>query len=99
MATLAIDGAERVDDQPHGALQGAGATTEIVSLRPGEIQGRQFDLDAAGTLPVDRLVADAYHALRRSGAVRPEGGGLHWARPRISRSSAPSKVCGTVPCP
>lgn len=34
---------------------------------------------------------------RISGAVRPEGSDLHRARPRISRSSAPSKVCGTVP--
>ncbi|MFC9005599.1 type 1 glutamine amidotransferase domain-containing protein [Streptomyces microflavus] len=57
---LATDGVERVElDQPRGALQGVGAKTEIVSLHPGEIQARQFDLNAAGTFPVDRLVADA----------------------------------------
>ncbi|MFF9275602.1 type 1 glutamine amidotransferase domain-containing protein [Streptomyces griseosporeus] len=57
---LATDGVERVElDRPRGALEGAGAKTEIVSLRHGEIQARQFDLNAAGTFPVDRLVADA----------------------------------------
>lgn len=60
---LATDGVERVElDQPRGALQGAGAKTEIVSLHHGEhgeIQARQFDVNAAGTFPVDRLVADA----------------------------------------
>ncbi|MGX1546607.1 type 1 glutamine amidotransferase domain-containing protein [Streptomyces adustus] len=71
---LATDGVERVElDQPRGALQGAGAETEIVSLRSGEIQARQFDLDAAGTFPVDRMVADAsvddYHALLLPGGT------------------------------
>ncbi|MEU5314296.1 DJ-1/PfpI family protein [Streptomyces sp. NPDC021562] len=71
---LATDGVERVElDQPRGALQGAGAKTEIVSLRHGEIQARQFDLNAAGTFPVDRLVADAsvddYHALLLPGGT------------------------------
>ncbi|MGW5137413.1 type 1 glutamine amidotransferase domain-containing protein [Streptomyces sp. NPDC004135] len=71
---LATDGVERVElDQPRGALQGAGAKTEIVSLHPGEIQARQFDLNAAGTFPVDRMVADAsadnYHALLLPGGT------------------------------
>ncbi|WP_060896860.1 type 1 glutamine amidotransferase [Streptomyces mirabilis] len=71
---LATDGVERVElDQPRGALQGAGAKTEIISLHPGEIQARQFDLNAAGTFPVDRLVADAsvddYHALLLPGGT------------------------------
>ncbi|PKW05979.1 protease I [Streptomyces sp. 1222.5] len=67
---LATDGVERVElDQPRGALQGAGAKTEIVSLHPGEIQARQFDLNAAGTFPVDRLVADDYHALLLPGGT------------------------------
>ncbi|WP_458248410.1 type 1 glutamine amidotransferase domain-containing protein [Streptomyces sp. MAI_2237] len=74
VAILATDGVERVElDQPRGALQGAGAQTEIISLRPGEIQARQFDLNPAGTFPVDRLVADAsvddYHALLLPGGT------------------------------
>ncbi|MFC9631533.1 type 1 glutamine amidotransferase domain-containing protein [Streptomyces mirabilis] len=71
---LAADGVERVElDQPRGALQGAGAKTEILSLHHGEIQARQFDLNPAGTFPVDRLVADAsvddYHALLLPGGT------------------------------
>jgi len=35
---LAADGVERIElEQPRGALHGAGATTEIISLHPGEI--------------------------------------------------------------
>jgi protease I len=60
VAILATDGVERVElEQPRGALYGAGAKSEILSLHPGEIQARQFDLNPAGTFPVDRLVADA----------------------------------------
>ncbi|MGV9255063.1 type 1 glutamine amidotransferase domain-containing protein [Streptomyces sp. NPDC003697] len=71
---LATDGVERVElEQPRGALHGAGAKTEILSLHHGEIQARQFDLNAAGTFPVDRLVADAsvddYHALLMPGGT------------------------------
>lgn len=60
VAILAADGVERVElEQPRGALYGAGATSEILSIHPGEIQARQFDLNPAGTFPVDRLVSDA----------------------------------------
>ncbi|MFD8804605.1 type 1 glutamine amidotransferase domain-containing protein [Streptomyces sp. NPDC059597] len=60
VAILAADGVERVElEQPRGALYGAGATTEILSIHPGEIQARQWDLNAAGTFSVDRLVSDA----------------------------------------
>ncbi|MFE5030090.1 type 1 glutamine amidotransferase domain-containing protein [Streptomyces sp. NPDC056656] len=60
VAILATDGVERVElEQPRGALYGAGAKSEILSIHPGEIQARQFDLNPAGTFPVDRLVADA----------------------------------------
>ncbi|WP_055491138.1 type 1 glutamine amidotransferase domain-containing protein [Streptomyces sp. TP-A0356] len=60
VAILATDGVERVElEQPRGALYGAGAQSEILSIHPGEIQARQFDLNPAGTFPVDRLVADA----------------------------------------
>jgi protease I len=60
VAILATDGVERVElEQPRGALHGAGARTDLLSIHPGEIQARQFDLYGAGTLPVDRLVVDA----------------------------------------
>jgi protease I len=78
IAILATDGVERVElEQPRGALYGAGARIELLSLHPGEIQARQFDLVSAGTLPVDRLVADAsvddYDALLLpGGTVNPD---------------------------
>jgi protease I len=75
---LAADGVERIElEQPRGALHGAGATTEVISLHPGEIQARQFDMDSAGSFPVDRVVtdvsADDYDALLMpGGTVNPD---------------------------
>ena len=75
---LAADGVERIElQQPRGALHGAGATTEVISLHPGEIQARQFDMEPAGSFPVDRLVADVsaddYDALLMpGGTVNPD---------------------------
>ena len=55
IAIIATDGVERVElEQPRGALYGAGASTDLLSIHPGEIQARQFDLVSAGTLSVDR---------------------------------------------
>jgi protease I len=78
VAILAADGVERVElEQPRGALHGAGAKTEVLSIHPGEIKARQFDLDPASTFSVDRLVTDAsvddYDALMLpGGAVNPD---------------------------
>jgi len=78
IAILAADGVERVElEQPQGALHGAGATTELLSIHPGEIQARQFDLVSAGTFPVDKQVRDAsaddYDALLLpGGTVNPD---------------------------
>jgi protease I len=75
---LAADGVERIElEQPRGALHGAGATTEVISLHPGEIQARQFDMVSAGSFPVDRVVtdvsADDYDALLMpGGTVNPD---------------------------
>jgi protease I len=75
---LAADGVERIElEQPRGALHGAGASTEVISIHPGEIQARQWDLESAGTFPVDRVVADVavddYDALLMpGGAVNPD---------------------------
>jgi protease I len=77
-AILAADGVERAElEQPRGALNGAGATTELLSIHPGEIQARQFDLVSAATLAVDRLASDAsiddYDALLLpGGTVNPD---------------------------
>lgn len=46
-------------ERPREALQQAGAQTEVLSLKAGEIQARNHDLEPAGTFPVDRAVSDA----------------------------------------
>jgi protease I len=78
IAILAADGVERVElEQPRGALYGTGAQTDLLSIHPGEIQARQFDMISAGTLSVDRQVTDAsvdeYDALLLpGGTVNPD---------------------------
>ena len=60
VAILAADGVEKVEvDRPRAALQQAGAEAEVVSLKPGEIQARNHDLEPAGRFAVDRAVSDA----------------------------------------
>jgi protease I len=59
VAILATDGVERVElEQPRGALYGAGAASDLLSIHPGEIQARQFDLVPAGTLAVNKSEGD-----------------------------------------
>jgi len=78
IAILAADGVERVElEKPREAVQQAGAQTEVLSLKPGEIQARNNDLESAGTFSVDRTVSDAstddYDALLLpGGTVNPD---------------------------
>lgn len=59
VAILAADGVETVElEQPRAAVQEAGGQVQVVSLKPGEIQARNHDLEPAGTFPVDRTVSD-----------------------------------------
>lgn len=59
VAILATDGVERVElTQPRDALEQAGAQTVLVSLRPGEIQAMDHDVEPAGTFDVDRVISD-----------------------------------------
>ena len=78
IAILAADGVEQVElEQPRQAVQAAGAVTELLSLRPGEIQAVNQDIHPSATFTVDRLVgqasADDYDALiLPGGAVNPD---------------------------
>jgi protease I len=78
VAILATDGVERVElEQPRGALHGAGAASDVVSVHDGEIQACQHDLISAGSLPVDRLIvnvaaADYDALLLPGGTVNPD---------------------------
>ena len=73
VAILAADMFERVElEEPRKALEDAGATTEVVSIHDGEIQG--FDhFDPATTVKVDKTVeevsVDDYDALLIPGGV------------------------------
>jgi protease I len=60
IAILAADGVEKVElEQPRDALEDAGARVEVLSLKTGEIQAREHDLEPAGRFSVDRAVSDA----------------------------------------
>lgn len=60
IAFLAADGVEKVElEQPRAALQDAGARVQLLSLKDGEVQARDHDLEPAGTFPVDRKVSEA----------------------------------------
>ena len=78
IAILATDGVERVElEQPRQAVQNAGAQVEILSIKTGEIAARNYDLEDAGTFPVDRQVSecrpDEYDALLLpGGTVNPD---------------------------
>lgn len=78
IAILAADGVERVElETPRKAVQDAGGQTDLLSLKAGEIQARNNDLESAGTFAVDGLVAhasvDDYDALLLpGGTVNPD---------------------------
>jgi protease I len=60
IAILATDGVEQVElEQPRQAVEDAGARTQLLSIKDGEIQAMNNDLEAADTFHVDRQVSDA----------------------------------------
>ena len=78
VAILAADGVEKVElEQPRAELTEKGAHVAVLSLKAGEIQARNHDLEPAGTIAVDRTVSDAsvedYDALvLPGGTVNPD---------------------------
>ena len=60
IAILAADGVEQVElETPKEAVENAGATTELLSLEPGEIQAVEGDINPKDTFAVDKVVGDA----------------------------------------
>ena len=60
VAILAADGVEQVDlEQPRQAVEQAGARTELLSIKPDEIQATNQDIHPADRFPVDRQVSEA----------------------------------------
>ena len=73
VAFLATDGVEEVEyTQPRKAVEDAGGTAELISIKDGEIQAVNH-MDKAGTYRVDRTVREAdaadYDALVLPGGV------------------------------
>jgi protease I len=73
VAFLATDGVEEVEyTQPRQAVESAGGTAELVSIKDGSIQAVNH-MDKAGTYPVDKQVKDvdveSYDALVLPGGV------------------------------
>jgi hypothetical protein len=87
IAILAADGVEQVElEQPRRAVQAAGAVTELLSIKPGEIQAvkrrRQRSRPGGGHRPEHHLQPLAG---RPAGVLRPDRGavrrGLDAGRP------------------
>jgi len=73
IAFLATDGVEEVEyTEPRKAVENAGGTAELISIKDGEIQAVNH-MDKAGTYPVEKQVKDAevgdYDALVLPGGV------------------------------
>jgi protease I len=74
IAFVATDTVEQVElTEPWKAVEQAGGTPELLSIKEGEIQGFNH-FDKADTFPVDRQVADA-DATEYDGLVLPGGVG------------------------
>jgi protease I len=59
VAILATDGVEQVElEQPRDAVRDAGARADLLSIKDGEIQAMNSDLEPADTFSVDRKVGD-----------------------------------------
>jgi protease I len=59
IAIIATDGVEQVElEKPRQAVQDAGAETELLSPKSGEIQAMNHDLEPADTFAVDRSISD-----------------------------------------
>lgn len=73
IAFLATDGFEQVElTKPWEAIRNAGAKVDLVSLKPGKIQGMNH-MDKGDTFPVDKTIKEAkssdYHGLVLPGGV------------------------------
>jgi protease I len=60
VAILAADGVEKVEfETPRAQLTENGAHVALLSLKAGDIQARNHDLEPAGTIRVDQAVSEA----------------------------------------
>jgi protease I len=104
IAILAADGVERIELQdPREAVQDAGGETELLSLKTGDIQARNNDLESAGTFTVDRMVSDVsvddYDALLLPGGtvnpdkLRLDEGAVAFVRAFVNSGKPVATIC------
>lgn len=73
IAILAADGVEQVElEQPRQAVRAAGAVTELLSIKPGEIQAVNHDIHPSVTFTVERLVGEASAGTTTPSSCRAE---------------------------
>jgi protease I len=103
VAFLATDGVEEIEyTEPRKAVENAGGTAELISIKDGEIQAVNH-MDKAGTYPVDRLVTDAhvtdYDALVLPGGVanpdflRADPGAVRFVRDFVATGRPVAAIC------
>ena len=103
IAFLATDGVEQVEyTEPRKAVEQAGATADLVSLKPGQIQGFNH-LDKGDTFPVDKAVsqasADDYDGLVLPGgvanpdALRTDKDAVQFARSFFEAGKPVASIC------
>lgn len=104
IAILAADGVEKVELQtPRAELRDHGAEVHVLSLKTGEIQARNHDLEPAGTIPVDQVVSDAsveeYDALVLPGGtvnpdkLRVDGSAVAFVRDFVNSGKPVAAIC------
>ncbi|HEY0345563.1 MAG TPA: type 1 glutamine amidotransferase domain-containing protein [Solirubrobacteraceae bacterium] len=104
IAILATDGVEQVElEKPRAAVQDAGATTELLSIKDGEIQAMNHDLEPADTFGVDRQVSDVsiddYDALILPGGtcnpdkLRMESSAVEFVRDFVNSGKPVGVIC------
>jgi protease I len=104
VAILAADGVERVElERPRQALDHAGASTVLISIRSGQIQARDHDLESAGTFAVDQVIDDAsiddYEALLLPGGtvnpdkLRMEPAAVQFVRAFVRSGKPVASIC------
>ncbi|MER6626549.1 type 1 glutamine amidotransferase domain-containing protein, partial [Streptomyces sp. NPDC000931] len=104
VAILAADGVEQVElVQPRQALVEAGAQVDLVSLREGEIQAMNGDIEPADRFAVDRVVSevgvDDYDALMVPGGtinpdnLRSDADAVRIVRDFVARGKPVAAIC------
>src|SRR4051812_40550668 len=103
VAFLATDGVEEVEyTEPRKAVENAGGTAELISIKSGDIQAVNH-MDKAGTYPVEKSVGDAavgdYDALVLPGGVanpdflRADSAAVGFVRDFVNAGKPVAAIC------